>query len=58
MRYDQAYMCSGDGLAALDRIIIKRLEPLSADLLDKIRRGALASPQTPDKIKTALTLVI
>jgi hypothetical protein len=54
VRYDQAYLCAGDGIQALERIIVKRFEPLSAALLQRVRQGALDSPQTPDKIKTAL----
>jgi hypothetical protein len=54
MRYDQAHVCSGDGLAALERLIMKRFEPLSAGLLARVKKGALDSPQTPDKIKALL----
>ncbi|HEY4839585.1 MAG TPA: hypothetical protein VIH72_13305 [Candidatus Acidoferrales bacterium] len=54
VRYDQTYFCSDAGLQALERDIVKRFEPLSAALLQKVRRGALDSPQTPDKIKNAL----
>ena len=58
VRYDQAYFCSGEGIAALERIIVKRFEPLSDTLLKKVRKGALDSPQTPDKIKNALRLIL
>jgi hypothetical protein len=54
LRYDQAHVCSGEGLAALERLIMKRFEPLGADLLARVIRGALDSPQTPDKIKALL----
>ena len=54
VRYDQTYFCSDAGLQALERDVVKRFEPLSAALLQKVRQGALDSPQTPDKIKNAL----
>ena|ERR1700737_4169877 len=54
VRYDQAYICCGDGLDALERIIVKHYEPLKADILERVRKGAFDSPQTPDKIKAAL----
>jgi hypothetical protein len=52
VRYSDAYQCSGEGLAALERTIVQKFEPLEAALLQRIRKGALASPQTSDKIKT------
>ena len=33
---------------------MKRFEPLSAGLLARVKKGALDSPQTPDKIKALL----
>jgi hypothetical protein len=51
VRYDQAYVCPAANLASLERIIIRKLEPLSGELLARILRGALSSPQTSDKIK-------
>ena len=54
VRYDQVHNCSGEGLAALERMIMKRLAPLSAELLARVRKGALDSPQTPDKMKEML----
>jgi hypothetical protein len=54
VRYSAAYQCSGDGLAALERTIVKRFESLSPALLARIKKGALDSPQTPDKIKALL----
>ena len=51
VRYDQAYICPAANLASLERIIIRKFEPLNDELLARIRRGALSSPQTPDKIK-------
>lgn len=54
VRYSAAYQCSGDGLKALERTIVKRLECLSATLLKRVRQGALDSPETHDKIKALL----
>ena len=55
VRYDQVYVCSaGTALQALESLITRRLEPLSADLLQRVKEGALDSPQTPDKIKAIL----
>jgi hypothetical protein len=55
VRYDQAQICQeGPALDALERLIEKRFEPLSNDLLARVRQGALDSLQTPDKVKTAL----
>jgi hypothetical protein len=55
VRYDQAQICeAGPALEALERSIERKFEPLSAELLTRVRKGALDSPQTPDKIKTAL----
>jgi hypothetical protein len=55
VRYDQAQICqAGPQLEALERLIEKRFEPLSDELLTRVRRGALDSPQTPDKVKAAL----
>ena len=54
VRYDQAYVCPAANLASLERIIIRKLEPLSGELLARILRGALSSPQTPDKIKNLI----
>lgn len=55
LRYDQAYVCSAEtGVAALERLITRRFEPLKPELLARIVQGALDSPQTPDKIKTLL----
>jgi hypothetical protein len=55
VRYDQAQICqAGPQLEALERLIEKRFEPLSEGLLARVRQGALASPQTPDKVKAAL----
>lgn len=55
VRYDAVQHCSGDALAALERCIVKRFAPVSAELLARIRQGALDSPQTPDYIKALLT---
>jgi hypothetical protein len=56
VRYDQAVLCeTGDALDALERSIHKKLDPLSPDLLKKVRQGALDSPQTSLKIKNLLT---
>jgi hypothetical protein len=55
VRYDQCqHLCTEEGLKALERLIWKRFEPLSAELLARIIQGALNSPQTPDKIKALL----
>jgi hypothetical protein len=55
VRYDQAQICqAGPQLEALERLIEKRFEPLSKDLLARVKQGALDSPQTPDKVKAAL----
>lgn len=54
VRYDQAYHCCGDGVAAFERLIMRRFEPLSEALFTRVRRGALDSPQTPDKVKALL----
>lgn len=55
VRYDQALICeSGPALEALERSIEKRFEPLSKELLARVIKGALDSPQTPDKVKQAL----
>ena len=43
-----------DALAALERLITSRKEPLSPELLARIRQGALDSPRTSPKIKQAL----
>ena len=55
LRYDQAYVCSAEtGVAALERLITRRFEPLKPELLARIVKGALDSPQMPDKIKALL----
>jgi hypothetical protein len=51
VRYDQAHICPAANLASLEGSIIRKLEPLSDELLARIQQGALSSPQTPDKIK-------
>jgi len=50
LRYDSA----SDELTRLERLIEKRFEPLSHELLARVTQGALDSPQTPDKVKAAL----
>jgi hypothetical protein len=54
VQYASAFDCSGDGLEKLVKSIIKPLPPLSAELLARVRKGALESSQTSDKIKTLL----
>jgi hypothetical protein len=55
VRYDQAQIClAGPQLDALERLIEMRFEPLSDELLKRVKQGALDSPQTPDKIKSVL----
>lgn len=54
VRYDQAHICAADRVQFLESVITRHLEPLSGNLLARIRQGALNSPQTPEKIKTAL----
>lgn len=55
VRFDQVHICpAGAGVEALKRLITKTYEPLSAELLARVRKGALDSPQTPDKYKTLL----
>src|SRR5277367_3297088 len=51
VRYDQVqHLCTEEAIAAFERLIWKRFESLSADLLARIIQGALDSPQTSDKI--------
>ena len=53
--YVSAFVCSGgDQLAAFERQIRRPFEPLSEGLLARMRSGALASQETPDKIKELL----
>ena len=54
VRYDQAHVCPADRIENLLRVITRRLDPLSRELLARIRQGALDSPQTPDVIKNLL----
>lgn len=54
VRYDQAHECGGEGLEALKRLVAKSFEPLNADLLARVKQGALDSPQIPEKIKDLL----
>lgn len=55
VRYDQVqHLCTEESIAAFERLIWKRFEPLSADLLLRIIKGALDSSQTSDKIKDFL----
>jgi hypothetical protein len=55
VNYRQADYCeAGESVEALERLIESRKQPLSAELLAKIRQGALNSPRTSDKIKNAL----
>lgn len=55
VRYDAAYICpAGENLAAFERQIRKPFGPFSKELLDRIRRGALASEQTPPIVKDIL----
>jgi hypothetical protein len=54
VRYDQVQVLSEEALEALERLITKRLEPLRAELLERVRQGALTSAQTPDKVKNLL----
>jgi hypothetical protein len=54
VQYCSAFECSGAGLEALERSIIKPLSPFSKALLARVKQGALDSPQTSDKIKALL----
>lgn len=55
VRYDQAQICcDGMQMEALERSIEKRFEPVNIELLRRIKEGALASPQTPGKVKDLL----
>jgi hypothetical protein len=55
VNYRQAQYCeSGTAVEALERLIDSRKQPLSPELLARIRQGALDSPRTSDKIKDAL----
>jgi len=55
VRYDAVQICEdGVQLEALERVIEKKFEAVSKELLDRIRQGALDSPQTPDKVKEIL----
>ena len=55
VNYRQAiYYEPGTAVEALERLIESRKEPLSPELLARIRKGALDSPRTSDKIKNAL----
>ncbi len=58
IRYDQAYVCPADRVENLMRLIIRMREPLDATLLRRILQGAIASPQTPDKIKAVLRTIL
>jgi hypothetical protein len=53
-RYDQIHVCPADRMDALQSSISKQLQPFSDSLLERVRQGALASPQTPDKYKAIL----
>lgn len=54
VKYDQAHQCpAGSGVAAFESLM-KRCDPLSAELFKRVFQGALDSPQTPDKIKNIL----
>ena len=58
VRYDQIIVYApGQQLEALGRLIAKRFEPLSPELLERVKRGALNSPQTAEKIKQLLESV-
>ncbi len=53
--YAEAYLCkTEDQMGALERQISSRKAPLSADLLARVRQGALDSPHTPEYIKDLL----
>lgn len=55
VNYRQAEYCeAGTAVEALERLIESRKQPLSPELLAKMRQGALDSPRTSDKIKAAL----
>ena len=55
VRYDRAEICAvGMALDALERCVEKKFEPLKAELLARVKKGALDSPQTPDKVKNVL----
>jgi hypothetical protein len=55
VRYDRAEICAaGMALEALERCVEKKFEPLKAELLARVKQGALDSPQTPDKVKNVL----
>lgn len=59
VRYDAAYICTaGENLAAFERQIRKQYEPLNNELLERIRRGALNSDNTPDNVKDILRPLI
>lgn len=54
VRYEAIYICPGENLAAFERQIRKEYGPLSDKLLERIRRGALSSDNTPDNVKEIL----
>jgi hypothetical protein len=54
VRYDQVYICPESAHEALRRMITRMMEPLSPELLKRVKQGALDSPQTPDNIKALL----
>lgn len=55
VRYGAIQHCTaGEALEALERCIEKRFEPVSEELLNRVREGALNSPQTSDIIKHLL----
>lgn len=55
VNFAKAHHCeAGEPFRALERLIESHKPPLGPELLAKIRKGALDSPRTPDKIKLAL----
>lgn len=55
VNFAKAHHCeAGIPLESLKKLIESHKPPLSAELLARIRQGALDSPRTPDKIKDAL----
>lgn len=55
VNYAKAHHCeAGTPINALERLIESHKDPLSPELLAKVRKGALDSPRTSDRIKLLL----
>jgi hypothetical protein len=55
VHYTATHLCqAGEPLAAFERQIRKAYGPLKADVLDRMRKGAMASPNVADEIKSLL----